>query len=154
MLTLTRLKLGLIIFISMLAGLTAGGMLFSDTQPRSFISFNQCKDCWRPEDLAGLVASVGIQKFPSLIPFVVYETDKTIVVRHPLPMGRVHYVIIPKRDIRDLTDISGPDVSYLLDAYSVAKNIIEKEKLRKYRFYTNGPGYQDMTYLHFHLVAT
>lgn len=39
----------------------------------------------------------------------------------------------------------------MIDAYQVAREMIEKKKLSNYRFHTNGPGIQDVTYLHFHL---
>jgi diadenosine tetraphosphate (Ap4A) HIT family hydrolase len=105
------------------------------------------------EDLLGLVASVGIQKFPGLMPFVVFETDKTIAIKRPFSSERIHYVIIPKKDIENIGEISGADTQYLTDAFLVGRWIIERENLSKYRLYTNGPGYQDVTYLHFHLVA-
>jgi histidine triad (HIT) family protein len=99
------------------------------------------------------LASVGIQKFPSAMPLIVYETDKTIVIKHPFPLARVHYVIIPKKDILNAADLSQAEADYLKDAYFVAGELIRKENLRKYRLYTNGPGLQDVTYLHFHLLA-
>jgi len=107
----------------------------------------------RPADLLGLIASVGIQKFPGLIPLVAFETDRTVAIKLPSSAERKHYVIIPKRDIKNIGDISEATDEYLLDAYLVARKIIEAGKLSKYRFYTNGPGFQDVTYLHFHLVA-
>jgi hypothetical protein len=154
----------------LLVGIAIGGYLFDQSQPRSFLALNRCQDCLSPKDLAGLIASVGIQKVPGLIPFVVLETDKTIVIKNPLPEGRgsgpfssvrarrnsgitLHYVIIPKKDIKDIGQISKEDAPYLLDAYVVARDIIEKEKLSNYRIYTNGPGFQDVTYLHFHLIG-
>jgi hypothetical protein len=137
----------------LLVGIVIGGYLFNESQPRSFLSLNRCQNCLSPEDLAGLLASVGIQKLPGLIPLVVLETDKTIVIKNPLPEARVDYIIIPKKDIKNIGQISEEDAPYLLDAYVVARDIIEKEKLSKYRIYTNGPGFQDVTYLHFHLIS-
>jgi histidine triad (HIT) family protein len=134
-------------------GIVIGGSLFNESQPRSFLSLNQCQNCLSPKDLAGLLASVGIQKFPDLMPFVVLETDKTIVIKNPLPKARVDYVIIPKKDIKNIEQISVEDAPYLFDAYEVARYIIEKEKLTNYRLFTNGPGFQDVTYLHFHLIS-
>ena len=104
-----------------------------------------------PADLAGLLASVGIQKFPGLIPSVVLETDKTIVIVHPFDKDATHYLIIPKKDIKNIGEISEADLPYLDDVFFVARRIIEKKRLVKYRLSTNGPGLQDVTYLHFHL---
>jgi len=105
-------------------------------------------------DLLGLIASVGIQRFSGLIPSVTFETDKTVAIRLPSPpVKRIHFVIIPKKDIKNIGEISEGTVGYLVDAFLVAREIIEKERLSKYQIYTNGPGVQDVTYLHFHLVA-
>ena len=71
-----------------------------------------------------------------------------------LPSSRgVHYVIIPKKDLKDVADLSETDAPYLTDAYLVARRLIERDRLRNYRLYTNGPGIQDATYLHFHLIS-
>ena len=117
------------------------------------MAINRCQNCLTHEDLLGLIASVGIQKFPSLMPFVVFETDKTVVIKLPFSSHRIHYVIIPKKDIKNIGEISEADTQYLTDVFFVARWIIEQEKLSEYRFYTNGPGSQDVTYLHFHLVT-
>jgi diadenosine tetraphosphate (Ap4A) HIT family hydrolase len=134
-------------------GVIIGGYLFSQSQPRSVLSINQCKDCLSAEDLAGLLASAGIQKLPGLIPFVVFETDKTIAIKSPLPGAQIDYVIFPKKDIKNIGEIAKEDAPYLIDAYLVARHIIDKEKLSNYQFYTNGPGFQNVTYLHFHLIV-
>lgn len=141
----------LIVFI---AGIIAGGYLFRDTQPRSFLKIDSCNDdCLNPKELLGLISSVGIQNMPDSMPFVVKETDKTVVIDSPIHQAPVHYVIIPKRDIKDAGDISESDKEYLADAYAVIGQIIREKNLTKYKIYTNGPYYQTLTYLHFHLLA-
>lgn|SRR5262245_1846635 len=133
-------------------GVVIGGNLFSKSQPRSFIALTRCDSCLSAADLAGLLASVGIQKFPGKIPFAEIETNKTVAIR--LPASReVHYVIIPKKDLKNVADLSEANAAYLVDAYLVARRLIERDRLSEYRFYTNGPGIQNVTYLHFHLVS-
>jgi len=134
-------------------GVITGGYLFSQSQPRSALSINQCKDCLSAADLAGLLASAGIQKLPGLIPFVVFETDKTIAIKSPLPETQIDYVIFPKKDIKNIGEITMEDAPYLIDAYLVARHIIEKENLVNYEILTNGPGLQTLTYLHFHVIV-
>jgi hypothetical protein len=148
-----KFKIIVLVLFSICVGILIGGYLFSHSQPRSFLALNRCQNCLTAGDLLGLVASVGIQTLPDLIPSVIFETDKTIVVKHPFPLERIHYVIIPKKDIKNIGEMSEADAQYLIDAFWVARFIIERENLSKYRFITNGPGYQDVTYLHFHLVA-
>jgi diadenosine tetraphosphate (Ap4A) HIT family hydrolase len=104
------------------------------------------------KDLAGLLASVAIQRMPGIIPFIAFETGKTIAIKLPSEKTHFHYVIIPKKDIKNIGEFREEDASYLTDVFLVARHIIEKEKLTRYRIFTNGPSYQDVTYLHFHLV--
>ena len=149
-----KLKITLIIVISLLLGILVGGYLFSKTQPRSFLALNDCQNkCFNINELTGLLASVGIQNFPGLIPEVVMETDKTIVVKHPNPQASIHYLVLPKKDIKDITEIGILEDDYLTDAFNVMRTIIEKEKLKDYKVVTNGSGIQLMRYLLFHLMA-
>jgi histidine triad (HIT) family protein len=149
---MTKAKIILPSLICLLVGIIAGGYLFSKSEPRSFLALNRCENCANPNELAGLLASVGVRRLPGLIPFVVLETDKTIVMKHPFAKERVHYLIIPKKDIKNIGEISKEDGPYLIDAHAVARALIEKEKLYRYRLYTNGPGVQHVAYLHFHLI--
>ena len=147
-------KKTLLTIFALLLGIVVGGYLFSDAQPRSFLTFHECQDtCLEQQELLGLLGSVGIQKFPDLIPFVLKETEKTVVIKHPFPQSDLHYVIIPKKDIRDAQDISSEDASYITDAYAVMSAIIREKNLRDYKIITNGPGYQTVGYLHFQLVS-
>ena len=148
-----KFKIIFLLLISICVGILIGGYLFSQSQPRSFLAINRCQNCLSHEDLLGLLASVQIQKFSGLMPFKVFETDKTVVIKLPFSSHRLHYVIIPKKDIKNIGEISEADARYLTDAFFVARWIIEQEKLSEYRLYTNGPGSQDVTYLHFHLVT-
>ena len=150
---MNKSKMVFVGLISMCVGILMGGYLFSRSQPRSLLSINHCQNCLTPKDLLGLIASVGIQKTPGLMPFVVFETDKTIAIKLPLPHKRIHYVIIPKKDIKNVGEISEADTPYLTDAFFVARQMIEQQKLSRYEIYTNGPGLQTVTYLHFHLVV-
>jgi hypothetical protein len=150
---MSRFKAIGIFLVIFLSGIMAGGYLFSDSQPRSFLAVRKCRSCLKPNDLAGLMASVGIQKLPSLLPFVALETDMTIAIKLPARKGKIHYVIVPKKDIRNIGELSGDDTRYLIDTFSVMQSLIQKENLVNYFVYTNGPGLQNVTYLHFHLVA-
>ena len=134
-------------------GIVIGGYLFARSQPRSFLSFDKGRVHLRKKELAGLLASAGIQQLPGFIPAVVFVTDKTIVISSPVPEARLDYVIFPKKDIKNIGEITRADSEYLLDAYLAARHIIEEKKLSNYRFYTNGPGYQKVAYLHFHLLV-
>ena len=146
-----KLKNILLYLFLLAVGVLIGGYLFSQSQPRSILSVNRCQDCFSYKDFAGLLASVGVNKFPTLIPFVVFETDKTVAIKNPLIKKFADYVIFPKKDIKNIGEYSAEYAAYLNDVYLVARKIIEENKSPNYEFFTNGPGFQDVTYLHFHL---
>lgn len=149
---------GLVKFTTILAafliGVVVGGYLFADSQPRSFLAIPDCRDrCLDANELTGLLGSIGIQRFNGLVPLMVKETEKTVVIKHPFPQAPVHYVIIPKKDIRNIAELEEADQEYIVDALAVAGELARQEKLVKYRILTNGPGYQSVAYLHFHLMG-
>ena len=151
---MTKLKIVVLMLTALVIGLMLGGYLFADSQPRSFLALNKCAGtCFQANELLGLLTSVGIQRFPALVPSVVKETDKTIVIEHPSPQARIHYLVIPKRDVKNIGELSDADSEYLIDVFKVAREIVKEKNLRDYRLVTNGPGYQGLTYLHFHLTA-
>jgi len=135
------------------AGIVVGGYLFSSAQPRSFLALAQCDGCYRPKDLAGLLASVGLQRANAALPLVVKETDRCLAIEHPFPAARQHFVVFPKKDIKSIADVSVDDERYVLDCVAVIRALVTEHHLRNYRVVTNGPGLQTVTYLHFHLLA-
>lgn len=149
-----NLRVILLTLAALLIGFVCGGYAFSDTRPRSFLALNNCGGtCLQPSELLGLLTSVGIQRAPMLVPSVVKETDKTLVVEHPSPEARIHYLVVPKRDIKNIAELAAGDQEYLIDAFNVVGEIVREKNLSAYRVVTNGPGYQGATYLHFHLIA-
>lgn len=140
--------------VAFVVGVLGGGYLFSDSQPRSFLALRDCgASCYQPNDVAGLLASVGIQRAAALIPGVAKETDRCLAIRHPFDHKRYHMVIFPKKDIKDIADVTAADQPYLMDCLGVIRALIVENGLRRYRVSTNGPAAQDITYLHFHLEA-
>ena len=151
---MTKLRKIVSLLAALVVGVILGGYLFHDTRPRSFLALNKCEGtCLQANELWGLLTSVGVQGFSALAPSVIKETDKTIVIEHPSPQARIHYLVIPKRDIKNIGELSEADGAYLIDAFKVAREIIKEKNLVNYRLTTNGPGYQSLTYMHFHLTA-
>ncbi len=154
-LVMTKLKLILIVACVFFTGIVVGGYLFAKTQPRSFLSINSCNHCLAPNELAGLVGSVAVNSTSLLLaPAVIMETDKTVVIKNPVPEAKTDYVVIPKKDIKDAGELSDGDKEYLADAYAVMERIIQRDNLRSYEIVTYGPGRQQVRYLHFHLEST
>jgi hypothetical protein len=141
------------LFFSFLLGLLIGWWFFSDSRPRQVISIRRVSHASSREELLGILASVGVQKLTRLIPGIILETEKTIVFKHPRPKYRIHYIFAPKKDIKDIGDFSEVDREYLIDFFAVISTVIKQEELQDYKLWSNGPGIQDVTYLHFHLGA-
>jgi histidine triad (HIT) family protein len=140
--------------LAFFTGIAFGAYLFSDTQPRSPLRIAECEEnCFSEEKLLGLLGSVGVQKLPNLIPFVVKETDRTVAMKHPFPQSDIHYVIIPKKDIKTIEDITSEDAEYITDAHALMAQLIREQNLTNYKVIINGPRFQTVEYLHFHLVA-
>ena len=140
--------------LSLFVGLLLGGFLFKDTRPRSFLALPDCgSTCLKRSELAGIAASIGIRFVPGLIPDVILETEKSVAFQSPDPLARIDYLIVPKKDIRDLGDLSTEDAEYVKDAFQVISQLVRDNKLHRYKVIANGPGFQQLNYLHFHVVA-
>jgi diadenosine tetraphosphate (Ap4A) HIT family hydrolase len=60
---------------------------------------------------------------------------------------------VPKKDIKNIGELTDEDKDYIIDLYSTVVTVINRQGLKNYRLLTNGPGKQDVAYLHFHLWA-
>ena len=60
-------------------------VLRKHSHPRSFLSLDQGKIRLTKRELAGLIASAGLQQLPEFVPSVVFETEKTVVISSPTP---------------------------------------------------------------------
>lgn len=144
----------LILFLCIfLSGMITTGILQKNIEPRSFLSLKHCENtCLHINEIVGLAAAIGITHAPGLIPNVVYETDKNIAMEVPFSRN-YHVVIFPKKDIKNIGVLSNEEKEYLTDAYAIMQKLIADNRLSQYLIYTNGPGYQKVAYLHFHLEA-
>jgi len=138
---------------ALLAGLALGGYLFSDSQPRSFLALPKCEHCYSPNDLAGLLVSASIQRSPAADVLAVKETDRCVAIEHPFPKQKYHFIVFPKKDIKDIADVSLDDQLYVFDCIAIIRALVVENGLRHYRVETNGPARQHVTYLHFHLLS-
>lgn len=149
----SRLKLWLFVLGGSVAGILIGGYAFSDSRPRSILAFDRCDGCLHPNEVIGLLASVAIQHAPGIIPNVVLESERTIAIRHPAPVAPRHFVIFPKKDIKNIGQLGAEDLESMQDLLAVAQALIHENQMKEYRFWTNGPGNQAVAYLHFHLAG-
>ena len=150
---INRKMIYIIAFITFIAGLFVGGLLLRGSRPGSLLCINECRRRLHPNEVAGLFASVVVQKIPGVIPNVILETDKTIVFKHPRPGHRIHYMFVPKKDIKNFGELTDVDKEYIIDLYSTVVTVINRQGIKDYTLLTSGPGLQDVAYLHFHLTA-
>ena len=152
--TTMRLKLTAIILLFFVLGIALGGYLFSQSLRRQLLEFKSCKgNCYKPAEVAGLITSATLLRTPIVIPGTVLESDSCLAIRNPRSEQFTHYVLFPKHDIKNITSLSTEDTPYVLGCFALARELVVKDHLHNYRLYTNGPGLQEIAYLHFHLTA-
>ena len=145
-----RLLSGLFVFA---LGFAAGGWVFHDVQPRTWLTVKDGRVHASSAQVLGYLGSAIMRRAPGVIPEVVMETDRTIAMKYPVPgMDKDHYVIVPKRDIRDVSQLAKGDEASLVDAFAVIGKLARKTNMGHYKVVTNSPAEQDVGYLHFHLV--
>ncbi|MDO9359232.1 MAG: HIT domain-containing protein [Polaromonas sp.] len=144
----------LLLITVLFAGVILGGYFFSRSIPRSLLAVSSCgHTCYKPNEIAGLLASAGIQRMPAALPGVERESDECLAIRHPQPEGRVHFVLFPKRDARNILELTPEDQPFVMGCFALARELARETDALNWRLLTNGPALQHVTYLHFHLVA-
>ena len=149
-----RAKLIVIGVVLFLAGVGCGGYLFSKSVPRSFLTTTSCgHHCYSKEEVAGLITSAAVLRAPFLIPGIVLESDTCLSIRYPRSRSRIHYVLFPKRDIKNIATLTPEDIPFVVGCFAMVRELVMRDKLQMYTVSTNGPGKQEIAYLHFHLIA-
>lgn len=143
----------IIVIIIFFIGFFSGGIIYRNVEPGTPLKIKHSKHILKSSEISGLIASVILQKVPDLVPKVVFETEKTIVVEHPLPEANIHLLFLPKKDIKDVGDFTEEDKEHIIDLYATIIEVIKMKKIKKYKLMSNGPGRQHLAYLHFHLIA-
>jgi diadenosine tetraphosphate (Ap4A) HIT family hydrolase len=153
---MNKLKFLVAIVFSLAVGFFFGAASIHRPIPNAPLELPPARKPWNPKDVMGLIGSVGIRTLAGhleTVPLVVLETDRTFAITVSASETEAHYVLVPKKDIREIGEISAEDGPYLIDVFLTARQLIEKQGLYDYRIYTNGRGLQSVSYLHFHLVG-
>jgi len=94
------------------------------------------------------------REIPATIEF---EDDELIAIRDVAPTAAVHVLIIPKRVIASVNDLTDDDAALVGRIHVVAKNLAEKFGIANsgYRVITNtnADAGQTVAHLHFHLIG-
>ena len=88
---------------------------------------------------------------------ILFENDKILAFRDISPQAPVHFLVIPKKEIRTLNDINKEDKSLIGELFMVAKEIAKKEGISEkgYRtiFNCNEHGGQTVYHIHLHVLG-
>ncbi|MCA9993798.1 MAG: HIT domain-containing protein [Ardenticatenaceae bacterium] len=84
-----------------------------------------------------------------------YETATLVAFYHPRPSYPLHILLLPKRRLASLADLTPADADFMTDLFSTVQHLVHELDLAPagYRLIANGGAYQDVPHLHFHLVA-
>lgn len=83
------------------------------------------------------------------------ETDTLLAFYHPKPSYPLHILLVPKRAIGSLMDLSSNDMDFYTDLVKTVQSLVSDFDLeaRGYRVVVNGGEYQEVGQLHFHLIC-
>ena len=88
---------------------------------------------------------------------IVYEDEKILAFKDVNPISPIHILVIPKKEIPTINDISFNDKELLGEMFIVAQKIAKKLNINKsgYRvvFNCNEDGGQTVFHLHMHLLG-
>jgi histidine triad (HIT) family protein len=87
---------------------------------------------------------------------IVYEDDRCLAFRDVAPQAPVHVLVIPKREIASLDELSDGDAELVAHLYLVIRNLARELGLANgYRVVLNcgRDGGQSVDHLHFHLLG-
>ena len=88
---------------------------------------------------------------------IVYEDDEIISFRDINPAATIHILVIPKKHIKSLTELSKEDEVLIGKIYSAINKIAENENIKNkgFRVIVNcgEDGGQEVGHLHFHLLG-
>lgn len=100
-----------------------------------------------------LFCKIAAGEIPSSI---VYEDKHVVAFRDIDPKAPQHILLISRRHLSSMADLTSEDAELLTHIFMAAKHIAQESGLEQgYRFLTNvGPdGGQSISHLHFHLLG-
>jgi len=83
------------------------------------------------------------------------ETATLLAFHHPRPSYALHILLVPKKPLRDLADLSPDDDTFLADIFRTTQSLVAEFQLEEcgFRLILNGGEYQEVPQLHFHLIS-
>ena len=83
------------------------------------------------------------------------KTETLLAFHHPNPNHPVHILLVPKRSITNMNELTESDSQFLVDLFACVRSLVDEFGLAKkgYRLIANGGVYQEVPQLHFHLIS-
>lgn len=83
------------------------------------------------------------------------DTPSLVAFHSPKPLHPIHIIIMPKRSIKRLMDLTPEDADLLSEVVTMVQSLVEEFVLQEqgFRLIVNGGKYQTVGQLHFHLVS-
>jgi histidine triad (HIT) family protein len=106
--------------------------------------------------LGRYITVLVISKMDFLIPVQrLRDTPNLLAFHHPQPSYPLHILIVPKRVLAGLQDISRADQDLLFEIFQIVQSLVAEFDLDPvgYRLVINGGKNQEFPLLHFHLIS-
>ena len=88
---------------------------------------------------------------------IIYEDEQIFAIHDINPVAKVHILIIPKKKILTINDLSEEDINLIGSMFICAKNLAKKYTIDQsgYRllFNTNEDAMQTVFHIHLHLIG-
>ena len=88
---------------------------------------------------------------------IIYEDEQIFAIHDINPVAKVHILIIPKKKILTINDLSDEDINLIGSMFICAKNLAKKYNIDQsgYRllFNTNEDAMQTVFHIHLHLIG-
>jgi histidine triad (HIT) family protein len=88
---------------------------------------------------------------------IIYEDEQIFAIHDINPVAKVHMLIIPKKKILTINDLSEEDINLIGSMFICAKNLAKKYNIDQsgYRllFNTNEDAMQTVFHIHLHLIG-
>jgi len=86
---------------------------------------------------------------------IIYEDEKSIIIEDISPQAPIHYLAIPKKEIKGISDLSESDQGIVDHLMIVIKNEMANQGINDYRLVINNGSEAGQTvfHLHIHILA-
>ena len=88
---------------------------------------------------------------------ILFENERVLAFRDINPQAPIHYLVIPKKEIKTLNDIEETDKDLIGELFTVAKDIAEQEGIAENGYRTivncNKHGAQTVYHIHLHVLG-